>query len=393
VIAGARRPAVDARASVTRERRSENGPLPVGRFPGLDQYLTIYDAGFDAGWELDLFGRTRRAVEAADARLEAAGEQRRDVLVSVISEVARSYFELRGAQEELTAANQVVAAATRALDLVRHQYAVGDVPKVLVSRAEAELRLAETRVPGLKARRDAAAMSLGVLLGQGPEAELALAQAAGALPKLGPVPIGTPADLLRRRPDVRLAERRLAAATADVGVAKGNLFPKLVFAAGGGLQALAAGDLLDAASTTWSVAPILSWHLLDGGRLRGEVRAAESRVRQAAIAYRASVLGALGEAERSLAAYRGSLDTVRAHQAAVAATEESHRLVQVRYAAGEVALLDLLDADRRLADARIGLAAARTAAAVNLVALYKALGGGWQPMSAMIQKANSGQNG
>lgn len=376
--AGDRYPALAAEASATRQRRSANGLLPAGRIPGLDTYQTIYDAGFDASWEADLFGRVKRSVEAAEARLGGAVEEHRDVIVTVIAEVARSYFELRGAQLELEASETSLAAARRTLELATIRYETGETPRSEVAGARAEREIAATALPPLRARRDAAALALGALLGELPESRFGLAADTPAgLPALRPMPVGERADVLRRRPDLRLAERRLAAATADIGVARGELYPRLVIGGGGSFQASEADELFDAASRTWSLAPLISWRIFDGGRVRAEIDAAESRARQAALGYEAAVIAALTDAEQRLQDYRRSLELAARRADAAGAARERRELVAVRYRAGDVALLELLNAERRLSESEAALARARTQAATGMVALYKALGGGW----------------
>jgi outer membrane protein TolC len=189
--------------------------------------------------------------------------------------------------------------------------------------------------------------------------------------------VGERADILRRRPDVRAAERRLAARTADIGVATAELFPKLTIGAGGGFQSLDAGNLFDSASRTFSIMPLISWRVFDGGRVRAEIRASEARQEQAALAYEKAVLGALGDAERALSDYHFGLDEVQRQRTALEAARTSYAHAQTRYAAGDIALTELLAEERVLRDAEDAYARTHTATAIELVALYKALGGGW----------------
>jgi NodT family efflux transporter outer membrane factor (OMF) lipoprotein len=282
-VAGRRLPAVGANGSVTRRRQSENGPLPIDVIPGLERDQTIFEAGFDAVWELDVFGANRRAVEAAAARADAALDLQRSVELRIAAETARSYIELRGAQHELEAVDAAIAASRGSTDLVWRQVSAGDVPAAALAQAEAALAAVEAVRPALEARVRMAALAIGILLGGVPVAEAALADSRVALIELAPLPVGQRADLLRRRPDVSAAERQLAAATADVGVATTELFPKIGIAANGGFQSLEAGDLLEAASETLAVGPLISWHVFDGGRVRAQIRASEARVEIAAL--------------------------------------------------------------------------------------------------------------
>jgi len=371
-------PRVDAAGSIQRRRQSENGPLPLDRIPGLEAHQTIYDVRLDAAWEPDLFGRNRRGIEAAAARVDAVEADRRAVVVSVAGEVARTYFELRGAQAELAAREKAIEAAQRSLQVARVRVAAGESPEAEALLAESRLKSFTALPPSLRARRDRAAMAIALLLGETPESRLELTTDRIAMPELSRLPVGERADLLRRRPDIHAAERRLAAATADVGVAQGALYPRILFSADGGYHSLDTADLIDPASRAWSVAPLISWRLFDGGHVRAEIAAAESRLRQAALAYERVVLAALSEAEQAMASYRHGLETVRRQREAVDALSRSRDLTALRYRAGQVALSELLDAEQLVADSIASLARAQTQAAVAMTLLYKSLGGGWR---------------
>ncbi|MFC5439168.1 efflux transporter outer membrane subunit [Rhodanobacter ginsenosidimutans] len=384
-------PTVGAGASVTRRRQSENGPLPIGSIPGLARDQTIYDAGFDAAWEIDLFGATRRAVEGAAARLQAAQEDAAGVRVSIAAEVARSYLSLRGAQRELAARQASVQALAQTTDLVGQRFRAGDAAQADVDAAQARLDAAAAGLPAIDARLRAAALGLGVLLGAPPERELALLDTTATPITLVPIPVGQRADLLRRRPDVRAAERRLAARSADIGVATAELFPKLSIGASGGFQALDASQLFESASQRFSIVPLISWRVFDGGRVRAEIRASEAREQQAALAYEKTVLAALGDAERALSDYRLGLDAVRRQQGALDAARRSYAHAQARYAAGDIALTELLAEERVLREAEDGHVRTHTAAAIDLVALFKALGGGWDPAAGDADSRGQGK--
>lgn len=375
--AGGYAPAVGTSGTVTRRRQSENGPLPIASIPGMQRDQTIYDAGFDAAWEIDLFGRTGRAVESADAGLQAAQADANGVRMSVAAEVARSYFSLRGAQRELVARNASLAALQQTLDLIGKRFDAGDAAQADVDAAQARLAGAAAGIPAIQARSRSAALGLGVLLGAPPERELALLDTSAPDITLAPIPVGERADILRRRPDVIAAERRLAARTADIGVATAELFPKLSIGAGGGFQSLDAGNLFQSASQTFSVMPVISWRVFDGGRVRAEIRASEARQEQAALAYEKAVLVALGDAERALGNYQLGLEAVARQQIALDATRRSYAHTKTRFQAGDIALTELLAEDRILRDVENAYVRTHTAAAIDLVALFKALGGGW----------------
>lgn len=389
-IAGTRLPIVDAGASIQRRRQSENGPLPVGEIPGLSALQTIHDVGFDASWEADLFGGRRRTLEGANARLEATTIDAAGVRMRIAAEVARTWFTAAGASRELVAREASVAALADTLELTRRRAGLGDAARADVDAAEAQWAAAAAALPAIGARRRAAVLGLGVLLGRAPEAEIALLDAAPPPPVLAPMPVGTRADVLQRRPDVLAAERRLAASTADIGVATAELFPKLGISASGGFQALEAGDWTNAGSRRFSVLPFLSWRVFDGGQVRAEIRAREATTERAGLAWEQAVLVALGDAERALVEYHAGLETLARQRTARTAAERNREHAVARYTAGDVPLLELLAADRRLAEAEVAAAQAETAAGVQLVALYKALGGGWDaPEPAVDTRATA----
>lgn len=391
-VAGDQAPTVAAVTSVNHRRQSENGPLPIDSIPGLDATQTIYDAGFDAAWELDLFGANRRALEGAGARLQATEFEAQGVRMRIVAEVARAWFNAVGAGHELRTQQAAVTTLQQTLDLVHQRAALGDASTADVDAAHAQWAVANAAVPDIQARQRAAVLSLGVLLGAAPERELALLDAAPSTLALPTLPVGERADVLRRRPDVLAAERRIASSTADIGVATAELFPKLSIGVGGGFQALSTGDLLDSSSTRFSILPLISWRLFDGGRVRAEIRASEAAERQAALAYEQAVLAALGDAERTLGDYRAGLDTLARRRGALDASRRSHGHAEARFAAGDIARVELLAAERLLHEAETSVVRAYTSAAVQLVALYKALGGGWDAPTTTSATSSPPQN-
>ncbi|MFA7440997.1 MAG: TolC family protein [Sphingomonadaceae bacterium] len=387
-VAGGQMPVVAAGASVNRRRQSENGPLPIGTIPGLDANQTIFDAGFDAAWEVDLFGANRRAVQAASARLQATEAEAQGIRMRIIAEVARTWFTAVGADNELRAQQARLATLQHTLDLMRQRQAAGDASVADVDAARAQWAAAGAALPEIQARQRAAILGLGLLLGAPPERELALLDGGHALPAPLTLPVGERADILRRRPDVLAAERQLAASTADIGIATAELFPKLSIGAGGGFQALNTGDWFDSASARYSILPLISWRLFDGGRVRAEIRAREAAGRRAALAYEQAVLAALGDAEQALGNYRAGLDTLEQRGTALDATRRSYAHAGARHKAGDISLIELLAAQRLLDEAETAEIRARTATSVQLVALYKALGGGWNAPDVPAQLMN-----
>ncbi len=381
-VAGGQAPVVSAGASVNRRRQSENGPLPINAMPGMSATQTIYDAGFDAAWELDTFGGKQRALESASAKVEAAEAEAQGIRMRIVAEVARAWFTAVGAGRELHIQQATVETLEQTLELVRQRVALGDASPADADTVDAQLAVAKAALPDIEARQRTAILSLGVLLGAPPEHELALLDATSPPITLLPLPVGERADVLRRRPDVLAAERNLAASTADIGVATAELFPKLSIGVGGGFQALSTGNWFDSSSRRFSILPLISWRLFDGGRVRAEIRASEAAEQQAALAYEQAVLTALGEAERALNNYHSGLNTLAQQKMALTATRRSHNHAKARYAAGDIALIELLANERILYETETSSVRSHTAAAIQLVTLYKALGGGWDASAA-----------
>lgn len=370
-------PSLSTNGSRARQRSSENVPN-IGSLGAGSAYQSVYDMNLDSVWEFDLFGRTQRRVESAEATYHATVERERDVHITVIAETAFAYFELRGAQLQLAAENDSYHAAKKNRSLIERRQEVGRASLADLHRADADMKTIDARLPGLQASRDVAVRRLSLLLGELPESQLQLALEAAAFPRLTFVPIGTRTDLLRRRPDVRSAERALAASTANIGVAKGEFYPKFSLVSSGGFESTGSSSVIESASRTWSVLPLIQWRLFEGGRIKADVAAATARTEQAAYAYQSTVLRALSEVEQGLINYHSRLDAVERQTAAVKATESSRNLIERQYRAGSVSLLILLDAQRQLNSAHSQLARIQTNAALNLVVLYKSLGGGWE---------------
>lgn len=370
-------PTVDARASVTDQRLSRNGPLPLDRIPGLERDQTIVDIGFDASWEIDLFGRVRRAVEAADARIGQRLAEQGAVELMVTAEVARNYLTLRGLRRRLEVSEAAVTAADETLGFIRKRYLAGAADARQLAQAETEVTALRAVLPQLRGEIRATAAGIAVLSGHLPETEMGLVDTPLPNLELRPVPVGERADILRRRPDVAAAERALAAATAGVGLAEAERFPRLAVSAGGGFQALDGTDLISNDSERWSIVPFISWRVFDGGRIRAEIHASDARLQAAGLAWEQAVLAALGDAEQAMARYDSALDSLQLQSEAVAAAERNVGHAESRYRAGAIPLIELLDARRALYGAQATQAEVHTRAATSLVALFKALGGGW----------------
>ncbi len=346
--------------------------------PGAGRQSNFYQAGFDASWELDVFGGIRRGIEAADAEVEATVEARRDVLVTLLAEVARNYVDVRGLQAQIGVARQNLEAQKKTLELTQARLQAGRAAELDVVRAQAQVSTTASLIPLLDARRIQATHRLAVLLGREPGSLREELLKAAAIPAPPPeVPVGLPSDLLRRRPDLRRAERELAAATSRIGVATAELYPKFSLTGVFGLESIDASDFVKAGSRAWSVGPTIRWSLFQGGRIRAKIEVENARQEQAAILYERSILVALQEVEDALVAYAKE----QAHRAelaeSVAATLKAVDLADQRYTQGLADFLSVLDAQRSLYGTQDALIQSEGRISGHLVALYKALGGGW----------------
>jgi len=338
-----------------------------------------YNAGFDATWELDLFGRVRREVEASRAAVEGQEATLHDAQVSVTAEVARTYFELRGEQAELAVLQRNAANQQQTVDLTHSLLDAGRGTELDTSRATAQLDTTLATLPPLRAAVEKSIHRLSVLTGREPDALSAVLAPAGTLPQLPQMAaVGDPAGLLRRRPDIRIAERRLAASTAQIGMAVGDLFPKVTFTGNFGF---AAGDLAalgSAGTKTFLIGPSISWPAFDLGRVRARIAGARAGADADLAAYQQTVLKALEETENALVAHARERDRLVQLTAAARESDTAAQIARARYEGGLVGFLDVLDAERAQLSAQDQLAQSRTDAATSLIAVYKALGGGWE---------------
>lgn len=376
--AGGRLPQAAVNASATRQQLSKNGQLPVGELPGFDRRFSLFDAGFDASWELDLWGGNRRAVEAAGARVRAAAAQTQEARLRVVAEVERAYAELRGAQADAATLQSDADSYRRLAALQRQSYDVGEVSRSDDAEAEAAALRAEAALPGAEARIRAASHALALLTAQPPEALLDRLLVPAPVPQTpSEIAAGLRSDLLRRRPDVIAAEAMLAAATADVGVKIAQLFPRISLVGGIGQQARSVGSLDSGGSTRFQIGPTLSWPIFSGGRIRAQIRAADARADVSAAAYEQAVLGALSDSETALNRYNASVAAARGLADAQGRSATALDLAEQRYRAGEDSLMQFLQAQTRHNVAERAVAGGYMQALQAHAALVKALGGGW----------------
>ena len=377
VVSGSFWPSAGASGSYSRNRSGLNNfpPLPSGT--PLD--YNLYHAGFDATWELDIFGGTRRTIEAASAEMGAALFSQRDVLVSLLAEVARNYITARGYQQRLAITLQNIQVQQDILNLTSNRFENGLNSDLDVQQATALLTATEAEMPSLKTGFDQSVHHLAVLLGQPPGALMDEMSAAKPIPLTPPaVPVGLPSDLLQRRPDVQRTERELAAATARIGAAKADLYPKFSLTGFAGVESISTDNLFDYASRYWSAGPTVQWELFQAGSIRANVRVQNARQEQALDAYEQTVLVALEDAENAITAYGREQTRRESLSQSVQADEQALHLSTQLYNNGLADFLHVLDSERSLYAAQDALVQSDQAVSLNLVQLYKALGGGWQ---------------
>jgi multidrug efflux system outer membrane protein len=365
-------PNIEAVGSATRLKDSGN---TFFKFDGSDDTRSQYVVGAQGSWELDFWGRVRRAVEAADADLAAAHELLRDAQRLVVASVASEYVELRGAERELAVARRNIESQRDTLQLTESLVAEGLGNHADVARARGLLRETESTIPLLEARVAGNLHRLTVLTGLDATVLKQRLAEPDALPETPITPdLGVPADLLRKRPDVRAAERELAAATARIGVATGDLFPRITLDGRFAFDSTEASTLFQNDSISFGVGPALRWPLLDFGRVRARIAAEGARQESALASYERTVAQAISEVEIAVASLRSRGLSRAVLAEAVAANRESAQLIDVRFRAGAVSFLEVLDAQRRVLLVEAELARAQTELLLDFVALNRALG-------------------
>ena len=367
-------PTLDTGGSATWSRSSEE--------TGNGKTRDLYAVGFDAGWELDLFGGARRSVEAAEADLQASQENLRDVLVSLLGEVALNYVEVRTYQIRLVVAEANLAAQEEIYQLTQVRYQAGLSDELAIQQARYSLEETRSQIPNLRTGLEEARNRLAVLVGEQPGA----VHADLAEPQPIPVPplkvaVGVPADVLRRRPDVRQAERELAAQTARVGVATADLYPKFALNGSIGLEAFSLGKLFSAHSDTFSGGPRITWPIFDAGAIQQNIEVQSALQEQALAQYEAAVLHTLEEVENALVAYAEEQSRRNTLRKGAEAAQQAVELSTYKYQAGVIDFGDVLDAQRSLLSFQDRLAQSEGTVSSNLITLYKALGGGWTSLA------------
>ncbi|MGE0251718.1 MAG: efflux transporter outer membrane subunit [Dongiaceae bacterium] len=382
-------PTIDATGAAVRRRGSENAFSGSGATSG--QVTNLYSAGFDASWELDFFGQNRSALAAARADAKAAEEAYRNTMVSMLAEVARVYVNIRSLQKRLDLNANNIDAAKKTLDLTTQRVEVGLSPDTDRTRAQALLSGLEAQRPQLEAALKQESNNLMVLLGKQPGVIDFELQQKQPIPEAdGVIPAGLPSDLLQRRPDIRQAERALEGESERIGVARADWFPRFSLTGTFALQSQRTSNLFDFGSRAFSVGPGVVWNVFDAGRIRNNIKAQTARQEQALSFYEKTVLQAFADVETSVASYSKELERRGALTDTVIANQRTTSLNKQLYEQGLTDFLSVLDSERELNASRDALAVSTQQATLNLIALYKALGGGWEEapqMPAQISQA------
>jgi len=391
-IAGAAEyPTLDAKGSYRHTRGAQgtgtSGVNATGGAGGTETIVArtgtserdIFIGNFDASWELDVFGGTRRNIEAARADLGAQIASRNDTLVTLTAEVARFYVDLRGLQEEIRIAQQNLEAQRQTMELTRVKFNAGVASDLDVARAEAQVATTAATIPNFEAQALTDIHHLAVLTAKEPGALLNELTPVAPLPYSVPaIPVGLPSELLRRRPDIRVAERQLAAATARIGVAEADYYPKFSLNGSLGSQADTFKNMFRTSSIFYSIGPDVSWRIFDAGTIRFNVEVQNALQEQFLAQYKKVILVALEDVENSLVNFNHEQTRNSSLQQAVASNRRAVDLATQLYNKGLNPFLDVLDAQRNLFAVEDQLSVSQRALSVDLVAVYKALGGGWQ---------------
>ena len=378
VVTAERYPTSSASGGYARKRNSGEGLNDPSGHEGKSAF-NLWDAGFSASWELDFWGRVRRETEAADATLEVAENDRRGVLLAVLAETAQDYIQLRGVQSTRAVTEQNLDVARHSLKLSQLRLADGVATDLDVAEAAAQVATIESQLPALQQRQAQLINALSLLMGEPPQALHAELAADAPVPQTPrQVAIGLPSQLAERRPDIRQAEARLHAATASIGVAKGDFYPRITLSGNFGSQAMQLSDFGSWGSRQFGIGPQFSLPLFDGGRLRGMLHLREAQQQEAAVAYQQTVLRAWHEIDDQLTRYNSSQLRRDSLAEAVRQNQIALRTAQQQYVEGVVDFVNVLTVQGALLATQEQLVESSTGVSLAMVGLYKALGGGWE---------------
>ena len=393
-------PEIDATGSYSRiytpgPSPSSQAPAtsPSGSSTGGTSTITssnLFQVGLDAAWELDIFGGVRRNIEASTADMQAATEDLRDVLVTLVAEVATNYANLRGFQQQIVIARKNLEAQRHNAEITRKRFKAGFVSALDVASAQAQVATTESQIPALESSAQAAIYSLSVLLGREPGALVQELSSETPIPPTPPeIPVGLPSDLIRRRPDVRRAEAQIHAATARIGVATADLFPKFSLTGSFGFSSADLNTLINWSSRAWSFGPSISWPIFAGGRIWWNIEVQDALQEQALITYEKTVLIALQDVETALVAYAKELERHKSLSQAVENNAKAVDLAMKRYIAGKTDFLSVLVFQNTLYQSEDALVQSTRNLTTDLIALYKALGGGWEKEAQPAKEAKA----
>ncbi|MFT3686841.1 MAG: TolC family protein [Phycisphaerales bacterium] len=373
-------PTVDANAGYLRSRPSETSGTAPSTVRGGDGQ-DLFTAGLDAAWEFDVFGGVRRSVEAADADIGAAVWNRRNITVSLLAEIALNYIDLRTAQQRIAATRGNVDTQSKTVDLATNRFTTGLDSEIDSTRARSQRAATRSLIPALETQARQAIYRLSVLTGQNPGALVAELDPTGPIPAItagSSVPISAPTDVLRRRPDLRQAERELAGATARIGVATADLYPRFTLNGNIGFSTAHLEHWPEARSLFWGIGPGVSWNLFDGGAIRANIAVTEARTEQAFINYQGTLLNALRETDSAAIAFIKNQQRAADLTEAVQQQQRAVELANQLFSKQLTNFLTVLDSQRRLFELQDELVASQGDVGTSLVSLYKALGGGWE---------------
>jgi NodT family efflux transporter outer membrane factor (OMF) lipoprotein len=370
-------PTIDATGSYSKSQKAGSAKTKTS-----PTKLDLWQTGLDAAWELDIFGGVRRNVEAAEADIRFAVEDQRDVLVTLAGEVALNYIELRGFQQEIVIAQNNLKAQQHTAELTRQRFGSGLVGALDVANADAQVGTTASQIPAMETSAQQAIYNLSVLLGREPTSLLEELSPVSTIPVTPPdLPAELPSDLLRRRPDIRRAEAQIHAATARIGVAAADLFPKFNLTGSVGYQSDALDTLIKSQNNLWSLGPSISWQIFNAGSVSANIEVKKALTEQALLTYQKAVLTALQDVENALVSYSKEQRRHKALEDTVTANRKAVDLATQLYSQGQTEFLSVLDSQRSLYASEDSLVQSTRNLSTDLVSLYKALGGGWDSES------------
>lgn len=370
-------PAVGAGAKVSQNQLSENGALPITKLPGVSRDQTVYQYGFDASWEIDVFGGLKHQIDATDAAINAQIYGREATKMSIAAEIGRNYFELNNTTRQLAATREYLKTLDETITLLKIRVQKGDISHKDIDEIIAKRENYESQIPALEAKRRDICYAIATLLGKPPESTLYLLSIPSQNPQIFAFPTGQRADLLKRRPDIRAAEAKLQMTASQIAAARTEHYPKFTISASAGWETMDLDKAFDYTSLATTIVPGIKWRIFDSGRVDAQINATVARDKQAMDEYSKSVITALSDSERSLNGYKAATDTITAKQDAIKAQNEFYQHQLRRFKAGDISKLELLDAARSLKDLQIQNIQIETQAQTQLISLFKALGGGW----------------